>query len=535
MTQDETEELSEDIEVSQQPIVKNKESLRRNKTQRNHSKREINTKEEMKEGGIQELSEKNEESQPILKEKRSTKKNKPESKMKDVEKSTKKKNKREINKKIKENGVTSSSENIKSERKTATVVAEEFEAELSEKEDSEAFEGQSSIIDSANISRTKEVPFPFEDYATLEEKEFRLNEIEILPIMRELQLSIDKKNSEEANANMEALKKILPTIAPLFIERHPIGKLLKTTRQAFYNQEKIVETVRGISQSMKEIYNEKIKNRQERTQEIQEGNRKQNSGREDVENDACVTENIPYSSRELPLTTPTTEPTELQTVNTTAESIPRKGSSSKTEKQSSVVPNPVISTKASIPIKPTKPKFSLGAMIDGSKQASASSAAKEYKSYLAASTALATSKKGPPGWLTDALPDSVSDPTIGDDVRSLGKDFIEAIDADWPNDVLEQINIASFVYHVEKAIHEWSQEEHGHKSRSSNRVPVKPLLQYPENYWVKIRDVVAGLSGDRLFNKPKLVEWMLRGDYETPMDLIKLPGITFYESMKNLS
>jgi hypothetical protein len=334
---------------------------------------------------------------------------------------------------------------------------------------------------------------------------------------------------------MEDLKKILPTITPLFIECHPIGKLLKTTRQAFYNQERIVEIVRGISQSMKEIYNDKIKNRQERTQEIKEGNRRQNSGREDVENDACVTENIPESSRELPVTTPITEPTELQTLHTTAESIPRKGSSSKTEKQSSVVPHPVASTKASVPIKPTKPKFSLGAMIDGSKQASASSAAKEYKSYLAASTVLATSKKGPPGWLTDALPDSVSDPTIGDDVRSLGKEFIEAIDADWPNDVLEQINVASFVYHVEKAIHEWAQEEQGHKSRSSNRAPVKPLLQYPENYWVKIRDVVAGLSGDRLFNKPKLVEWMLRGDYATPMDLIKLPGITFYESMKNLS
>lgn len=507
MTQDETEESNEDIEVSQ-PTLKTQ-------TRERKKKLPLNTKDEMRGGETQELSEKIDVSQQIHK------------KMK-----SRSKKKQEI------------SEEIASSSGSTTSVDEEFEVEPSEKEYPEQKRSQGrkapkkekgplSSKESTSKSKIEEVP-PSEDYAVLEKKEFLLNEKNILPIMRKLELSVSKKNSVEAYAKMQDLKKILHTITPSFIEIHPIGKLLKNTRQAFENQQNIVDTARAISGSMKEIYNEKIKNRQDGIQEVKETKQIYNSGREEVKSEAGDTEYIPETSKELLLTSPTTEPMDLQTLLPATDIIPRKGGSSKTETQSSVVPQQVADTKAPVLTKPKKPKFSLGAMIDGSKQALASSIAKECVSYLAVPNVLATYKKGPPGWLTDALPDNITDPTIGDEVRSLGKEFIEAIDADWPDDVLEQINIASFVYHIEKAIFEWSQEDLTAKPRTSTRAPIKPLLKYPENYWVKVRDVVAGLSGDRLFNKPKLVEWMLRGDYETPMDLIKLPGITFYQSMKNL-
>ena len=51
---------------------------------------------------------------------------------------------------------------------------------------------------------------------------------------------------------------------------------------------------------------------------------------------------------------------------------------------------------------------------------------------------------------------------------------------------------------------------------------------------MKLRDIVCGLSGDRQFNKPKLLLCMLTGEYESAMDLVKLPGLTFYQSMKNI-
>jgi hypothetical protein len=54
------------------------------------------------------------------------------------------------------------------------------------------------------------------------------------------------------------LKKILHTIAPLFIESHPIGKLLKNPRQSFDTQDKIVERARARSLSMKKFCNGKI-------------------------------------------------------------------------------------------------------------------------------------------------------------------------------------------------------------------------------------------------------------------------------------
>jgi hypothetical protein len=61
-------------------------------------------------------------------------------------------------------------------------------------------------------------------------------------------------------------------------------------------------------------------------------------------------------------------------------------------------------------------------------------------------------KKRPPKWLPEALANNILDPTVGDEVRLLGKEFLEVLDADWPGAMLEEINFKSFVHHVEQAI-----------------------------------------------------------------------------------
>jgi hypothetical protein len=58
------------------------------------------------------------------------------------------------------------------------------------------------------------------------------------------------------------------------------------------------------------------------------------------------------------------------------------------------------------------------------------------------------------------------------------------------------------------------------------------ILNYLENYWIKVLDIVSGLYGNEQFNKSKLLEWMLRGEFKTPMALVKLPRLTFSQPMK---
>jgi hypothetical protein len=133
-------------------------------------------------------------------------------------------------------------------------------------------------------------------------------------------------------------------------------------------------------------------------------------------------------------------------------------------------------------------------MIDSSQHISVSSigildAMKESTACFVGSPDITLNKKGPPKWLIESMPSNTIDPTVGDEVRSLGKEFIEALDAYWPEEVLEQINYESFVHHIEMAVYEWSQNDETLIVNDSN-------CQYPDNYWIKLRDIVSGLSGD---------------------------------------
>jgi len=198
---------------------------------------------------------------------------------------------------------------------------------------------------------------------------------------------------------------------------------------------------------------------------------------------------------------------------------------------SKVVGSPDLAAKS------RKTTFSVRAMIDRSLRNASSSveahARKEHITTLVVPPLL-VSKRELPKWLTEALPENVLDPSADDNDRVIGKEFIDCIDADWPEEVLQQINFDSFVHHIEQAAYDWSQVDEAQMSRRRNT----SVLKYPNNYFMKIRDIVSGLSlGNHFDSKhyPKLLDELLKGKYATPMDLVKLPGIIFYESMKHNS
>lgn len=377
-----------------------------------------------------------------------------------------------------------------------------------------------------------------ENYIAIEEEEFHQNETVIQPLMDKLNFAITKNNDELAYRKLCEIMNILPTISPSFIELNGVGKLLTNTRRTFDGDENIKNKVKVISRSMKEIYIQKV------------GRCPMNFKRtwgSKLEENFILEEPVKMNNAFIASSTPSkvivknlisAEAVTLDKLCAIANMDHRKHGIA-TETQISPTNASFFHAKKPSSIKPKKGKFSLSAMIEGSKQISVPfiglpTAVKLTTSSFVASPVLTIhKKKGPPKWVTDTLPSNISDPTVGDEVRSLGKEFIEALDADWPDEVLQKINYASFVYHIEMAVYEWSQKDEIAIAKNSHQVSVK-ILKYPENYWMKLRDIVCGLSGDRQFNKPKLLQCMLTGEYESAMDLVKLPGLTFYQSMKNI-
>jgi len=317
-----------------------------------------------------------------------------------------------------------------------------------------------------------------------EQAEFYLNEMNILPTMHTLRDAVSQKEKEGIISLLNEIESAVPGIAPSFIELYDIGMFLKRTKQSFDDAE-LIAKVKAITVAMKKLYLDKKSRRPE----------------------------------DFKLT--------WKACNTILK---------QDEINSSGVPSKVVASPEPPP-KSRKNTFSVRAMIDRSIRNASSSveahAPKEQITTLVVPPSL-VSKRELPKWLTEVLPESVLDPTADDNERAIGKDFIDCIDADWPEEVLQQINFDSFVHHIEQAAYDWSQEDEAPKSRRRNA----RVLKYPENYFMKIRDIVSGLSVGNHFDSkhyPKLLDELFKGKYETPMDLVKLPGLIFYESMKHNS
>jgi hypothetical protein len=412
-------------------------------------------------------------------------------------------------------------EEEKSSTKESTVVVKE------------TFYGKMIDISLSIPERKKELSI--EKSIANEEEEFYQNEAVIQPLMEKLNVAVMKNNSEEASIKLSDILKVLPTISPSFIELNGIGKLLISTRKNFDEDENIRNKVKAISSSMKEIYKTKIARRPVSFKRTWGKKCEENPISQKMlkMNDVIIAASTPVKLVDRKFVLP--DARKLQNLCVIANIDPRKHGIA-----TEMFPSRegVINGKNSAIIKPKKAKFSLRAMIDSSKQISVPSTGilsvvKENIGSLVASPVVTIKKKGLPKWLIDSVPSNVTDATVGDEVRSLGKEFIEALNAEWPDEVLRQINYESFVCNIEKAVYEWSQNDQTVIGNDSDKACVK-RLKYPENYWMKLRDIVSGLSGDGEFNKPKLVQWMLTGEFDTPMDLVKLPGVTFYQSMKNI-
>ena len=317
-----------------------------------------------------------------------------------------------------------------------------------------------------------------------EQAEFHLNEKNILPTMHKLRDAVSQKEKEGMFSLLNEIESAVPGIAPSFIELYDIGMFLKRTKQSFVDAE-LIAKVKAITEAMKMLYLEKRSRR----------------------------------------------PKDFKLTWKACDTILKQVEIKSSKVSSKVVASPELAAKS------RKKSFSVRSMIDRSLRNASSSveahARKEHITTLVVPPLL-VSKRELPKWLTEALPENVLDPSADDNDRVIGKEFIDCIDADWPEDVLQQINFDSFVHHIEQAAYDWSQVDEAQMSRRRNT----SVLKYPNNYFMKIRDIVSGLSlGNHFDSKhyPKLLDELLKGKYATPMDLVKLPGLIFYESMKHNS
>jgi hypothetical protein len=317
-----------------------------------------------------------------------------------------------------------------------------------------------------------------------EQAEFHLNEKNILPTMHKLRDAVSQKEKEGMFSLLNEIESAVPGIAPSFIELYDIGMFLKRTKQSFVDAE-LIAKVKAITEAMKMLYLEKRSRR----------------------------------------------PKDFKLTWKACDTILKQVEIKSSKVSSKVVASPELAAKS------RKKSFSVRSMIDCSLRNASSSveahARKEHITTLVVPPLL-VSKRELPKWLTEALPENVLDPSADDNDRVIGKEFIDCIDADWPEEVLQQINFDSFVHHIEQAAYDWSQVDETQMSRRRNT----SVLKYPNNYFMKIRDIVSGLSlGNHFDSKhyPKLLDELLKGKYATPMDLVKLPGIIFYESMKHNS
>jgi hypothetical protein len=370
-------------------------------------------------------------------------------------------------------------------------------------EEPDFYENKSNIL-SLMDERKKEAFV--KDYTEIEEQEFYQNKAVIIPLMDKLYGAISNDESDVAFTTLLEMRKILHTITPSFINVNGIGKLLTGTRKKFCNDNNIQSETKAISISMRKKYSKKIA-RCSKSFNQTWGNKHERK---------CLLERsikmigvdeatyIPLKLLGNKLIFPEPVISQIESVIGDMEWI----NDGKNETQTYAAHSSVIDVKISVGTKSKKAKFSLSAMIDTLKKqllvpsSIFTGVVKENMASLAVSNVLPINKKAPLKWLSETVASNILDHTVGGEVRSLGKEFIEALDADWPDEVLEAITFKSFVHHIEQAIFEWSQKEQSFIVKDSYEKSDK-ILNNPENYWIKVCDIVSGLSGSEQFNKPK--------------------------------
>ena len=340
-----------------------------------------------------------------------------------------------------------------------------------------------------------------------EEQEFFLqNEQDLIPVLFELQDCLKGESKKTAQSCLETINDLVPSITPSFVEQYCIVKLLKRTGKRFPD---LCYQGKVIVGNLKNVYEMKTALR-EKTFEVTWKGLFTDLLRK-PENSQC-----PASPANDDLRVP-----------------------KKAHCDGALIKEDVVATIQNIKsvvgkrrpdmdhmgIKPAqkKAKFTLSELITGKKPTVHQLISPKQSQSLQESK----EEEKIPDWLLKIgldVPENLTDKR-----RLLGREFVDAVIEEWPQNIINMVNTTAFVLNTEQAVYVWAQKPYLDYK--------KKRIEYPESYHIKIREVVSGLAGrnetcdDNYV--PELVKRMMQGTYRTAMDLVNLPPDDFYNSMTN--
>ena len=321
----------------------------------------------------------------------------------------------------------------------------------------------------------------------LEKTEFYRNEQELLPFMQQLKDTVTMEQREHMFSLLIEISAYVHGMAPSFLVHHGIPKLFKQARKTFEDEE-AKGKIKYITDAMNSVYNDK-KNR--RPKDFTE----------------C------WVSCDM-----------IQEEKSRMESTSRDSIEMFNQKQQKRKSNSDVLQKSK------KPHFSIKRLIDVSQQSAPPPVVVDIKKEKTTSLPASFTPK----WLIEELQCNLEQQLVENKDRALGKTLLSCIDVDWPQEISQVINFESFIHHIEQAVFHWSQIPKSDNACNIRKRQEK-VLKYPDNYWKKIQHIISGLSiGNDIDpdHKPRLLDELLLGKYPSPMDLVKLPGSVFYNSMK---
>mmetsp|Transcript_26728 Transcript_26728/g.39559 ORF Transcript_26728/g.39559 Transcript_26728/m.39559 type:complete len:962 (-) Transcript_26728:1520-4405(-) len=372
-----------------------------------------------------------------------------------------------------------------------------------------------------------------------EQEKLNKNISEFLPKMEKLQNSIAQDDPISALKYLKKIEKLIPDVTPAFVESNfQLGRLLKKTRTAFKNSDPQVSAkCKTLTSKLKATYFEKqngvpegfipnfdhspdlscngpkvspttrpVTTEVKAKDEPEVSFSSENAAEADEEPKA----EAPLPPTETELSNPSaSEPSAVPSM--TISSIPTKNKVSSYESETKTItdnlPTPTAPAPTSQEVKPARkkpPAFSLKGMLEGPKQPSAK---KHNRPSGVGSSRPSAQRKQLPKWLTDP---SNSDEARNDHLRNFALDFFHDIASYFPEGKINKTGVALT---LEAAVFDWS---------------LKDKMNFPNNYWEKIHDIVSGISGKSTTGT--LVKQIIDGEFATPMDLINLPRLKFFES-----
>ena len=387
-----------------------------------------------------------------------------------------------------------------------------------------------------------------------EQAAFAKNEEELLPLMAKLQeLVLQKKCADDLMKCINKMNDLAPSIVPGFVSEHRIGVLLKEMRKHLDKQS---ESADEKNKSEKIEVNSKIKALAAMMKKT-------------------YFEKLPLVPQDF-VANPTKPKIQIVTIKDVQETstppqeaatspqpgLNRKESTQNLEatiEEDEAKRASVDTVKAPPPASQKKKKFSLGAMLGGSNNSSQNAqqqqpAAKKHKTPPQANI---VKQEELPSWLWKPLPIEHRPPQEG--TRAFALEWIQVALESLPSDLWGGIQKASTLEfdsdiigeHLERAVHDWSKHSFAESVRMRSRSTANPFHKSPQDfYWAKIHEIVGGLLGRTTKAMPKATDepqgeveatkpttelakdLFVKGLYKDPMDFVKLPTLTFYNSMK---